>query len=90
MATDYEAGFIDALNRAQAQMYCQHDINAIQRLIDATASNAIVNVLAAALRQAVASAQPLPAPLGPPLTEHVDVWPEWVIEARAALAKVSA
>ena len=42
-----------------------------------------------ALRAAVDAAQPLPAPLGPPLTEHVDVWPDWVIAARAALAKVA-
>lgn len=46
--------------------------------------------LAAVLRAAVAAAQPLPAPLGPPLSEHVDTWPQWVVDARALLAKVDA
>lgn len=39
------------------------------------------------LRKALAAAQPIPAPLGQPLTEHVDVWPEWVVEARTLLGE---
>ena len=34
------------------------------------------------LEEAVRTAMPLPAPLGPPMTEHKDLWPEWVGQAR--------
>ena len=45
--------------------------------------------LLAALTEAVKHAQPLPAPLGSPLTEHADVWPDWVIAARAAITRAT-
>lgn len=45
--------------------------------------------LVALLRTAACSAQPLTAPLGPPLTKHVDKWPQWVVDARALLATLS-
>jgi hypothetical protein len=45
--------------------------------------------LLAALIEAVKHAQPLPAPLGSPLTEHAGVWPDWVIAARAAIARAT-
>ena len=43
--------------------------------------------LLAALIAAVEYAPLIPAPLGSPLTEHVDVWPDWVIAGRNAIAK---
>jgi hypothetical protein len=42
-----------------------------------------------ALTEAVKHAQPLPSPLGSPLTEHADVWPDWVIAARAAITRAT-
>lgn len=35
----------------------------------------------AVLRNVVATAQPVPAPLGPPMTEHIDVYTPAIEEA---------
>lgn len=48
---------------------------------------AVAPALLEALEEAVAHAQPLPGPLGAPLSEHQDVWPEWVVNARALIAE---
>jgi hypothetical protein len=46
--------------------------------------------LLSALKLAVAKTMPIPSPLGPPLSEHVDTFPEWVSTARRVIEAAEA